>query len=129
MLWAIHYSLYKVADLENILCKLVEFCVLSEVHVSKTRFKQINGNLRLEVYARMFLELVYKISYPKLHKQLRKIGTFTHRFFKFWCETVFTRKRNPSHDLLSSFLILIWFFLAAARKMFSAFLGGGRGEF
>ena len=28
---------------------------------------------------------------------------FTHRFFKFWCETFFTRKRNPSHDLLSSF--------------------------
>ena len=25
-------------------------------------------------------------------------------FYKFWCETVFTRKRNPSHDLLLSFL-------------------------
>ena len=80
---------------------LVEFCVLSEIHVSKTRFKQIIQNLRLNVYARMFWEPLYKISYPWLHKQLRKMGRFTHRFFKFWCETVFTRKRNPSHDLLS----------------------------
>ena len=29
---------------------------------------------------------------------------FTDRFFKFWCESVFTLKRNPSHDLLSSLL-------------------------
>ena len=26
----------------------------------------------------------------------------------FWCETVFTHKRNPSHYLLLSFLSLIW---------------------
>ena len=26
----------------------------------------------------------------------------------FWWETVFTRKRNPSHDLLLSFVIVIW---------------------
>ena len=43
---------------------LVEFCVLSEIHASKTRFKQINENLRLKVYGRMFFEPVYKISYP-----------------------------------------------------------------
>ena len=44
--------------------KLVEFCVLSEIHVSKTRFKQITENLRLNVYACMFWEPVYKIWYP-----------------------------------------------------------------
>ena len=38
--------------------------LLSEIHVSKTRFKQINENLTLNVYARMFWEPVYKISYP-----------------------------------------------------------------
>ena len=43
---------------------IVEFCVLSEIHVSKIRFKQINEKLRLNVYARMFWESVYKISYP-----------------------------------------------------------------
>ena len=31
----------------------LNFCVLSEIHVSKTRFKQINENLRLNIYARM----------------------------------------------------------------------------
>ena len=36
------------------------------------------------------------------------MGRFTNRFFKFWRETVVTRKRNPSHDLLSSFRTLIW---------------------
>ena len=78
----------KIADLDDIFCQLVEFCVLSEIHAFKTRFKQINGNLRLNVYARMFLEPVYKISYPYLHKQLRKIGRFTHRFYKFSCQSV-----------------------------------------
>ena len=56
---------------------LVETCVLSEIHASKTRFKQINENLRLKVYACMFRELVYKISHPWLHKQLRKVGPRT----------------------------------------------------
>ena len=56
--------LEKIADLEDVLCKLVELFVLSELHVSKTRFKQINKNLRLNVYACMFWEPVYKISYP-----------------------------------------------------------------
>ena len=84
---------------------------LSEIRASKTRFKQINENLRLNVYARMFWEHVYKSSYPQYcHKQLRKIGRFTYRFFMFSCESVFTRKRNPSHDLLSSFLTLIWIY-------------------
>ena len=32
------HFLYKIVDLEDIV--LVEFCVLSEIHVSKTRFKQ-----------------------------------------------------------------------------------------
>ena len=41
------------------------FSVLSEIHTSKTRFKQINENLRLNVYACMFWEPVYKISYCK----------------------------------------------------------------
>ena len=53
----------KIADLEDILCQLVEFCVLSEIHVSKTRFEQINENLRLKVYAHVFWVPVYKISY------------------------------------------------------------------
>ena len=56
----------------------------------------------------MFWELVYKIWNPELHKQLRKMGRFTYRFFKFWCETVFTLKRSPSDDFLSSFFTLIW---------------------
>ena len=56
--------LLKITDLEDILCLLVEFCVLSEIHVSKNRFKQINETLRLTVYASMFWEPVYKISYP-----------------------------------------------------------------
>ena len=38
--------------------------VLSKIDPSKTRFKQINENLRQNVYARMFWEPVYKISYP-----------------------------------------------------------------
>ena len=50
------YFLLKNADLEDILRHLVEFCVLSEIDVSKTRFKQINENLRPNVYARMFWE-------------------------------------------------------------------------
>ena len=106
LIWAIFFK--KIADLEDILCLLVEFCVPSEIHLSKTRFKQINEDLRPNVYARMLWEPVYKISYLYLHKKLRKIGRFTCRFFKFSCESVFTRKRNPSHDLLSSFLSLIW---------------------
>ena len=44
MLQRVCYALFslKIADLED---RLVEFCVLSEIHVSKTRFKQINENL------------------------------------------------------------------------------------
>ena len=53
----------KIPDLEDILCQLVELCVLSEIQISKTRFKQINENLRLNIYARMFWEPVCKISY------------------------------------------------------------------
>ena len=49
---AIFYK--KIPDLEDILCWLVEFCALSEIHVFKTQFKQINENLRLNVYAYMF---------------------------------------------------------------------------
>ena len=58
-----HFIL-KIADLEDILCQLVEICVLSEIHVSRTRLKQINENLRLNVYAHMFWEPVYKFYYP-----------------------------------------------------------------
>ena len=66
MLQHVYYEPFflKVAVLEDILCELVEFCVLSEIHASKTRFKQINENLRLNVYARMFWEPAYKISIP-----------------------------------------------------------------
>ena len=45
---------FKNCRFGDILYWLVEFCVLSEIHVSKTLFKQINENLRLNVYARMF---------------------------------------------------------------------------
>ena len=38
----------------------------------------------------MFWEPEYTISYPWLHKQLRNIGRFTCRFFKFSCESVLT---------------------------------------
>ena len=58
------FSFKNYRYLEDILCQLVEFCVLSEIHSPKTRFKQINENLRLNVYARMFWEPVYEISYP-----------------------------------------------------------------
>ena len=34
------FFFFKIADLEDILCGLVEFCVLSEIHESKTRLKQ-----------------------------------------------------------------------------------------
>ena len=44
--------------------ELVEFCVPSEIHTSNTRFKQINENIKVKVYAPMFWEPVYKISYP-----------------------------------------------------------------
>ena len=54
-MFVMSHFLLEIADLEDILCLLVEFCVLSEISVSKTRFKQINENLRLNVYARMFL--------------------------------------------------------------------------
>ena len=63
-IFVMSHFLLKIADLEDSSCELVEFCVLSEIHVSKTRFKQINENLKLNVYARMFWEPVYKISYP-----------------------------------------------------------------
>ena len=86
---------------------LVEICVLSEIHTSKTRFQQMNENLRLNVYTHMLCEPVEKISYPWLHKQLRKVCPRTSRFFKFWCESVFTCNRNLSNNLLSSFLRLI----------------------
>ena len=33
------------------LCSLAEFCILSEIHVFKTQFKQTNEDLRLNVYA------------------------------------------------------------------------------
>ena len=59
----IHF-LSKIADLQHILCQLVKFCVLSEIHASKSRFKQLNENLRLNIYARMFWEHVYKIFIP-----------------------------------------------------------------
>ena len=91
----------KIADLEDNLCSLVQFYVLSEIHLSKTRFKQTNEKLKQNVYVRMSWEPVYKISYPYLHKQLRKIARFTYRFFKPWCESIFTRKRNLSNNLLS----------------------------
>ena len=58
------FFLKKIVELEDILCELVAFCVLSEIHTSKSRFKQINETLRLNVYVRMFWEPVYKISYP-----------------------------------------------------------------
>ena len=41
-----HFLFKKIANLKDILCKLVEFCVLSDIHVSETRFKQINENLK-----------------------------------------------------------------------------------
>ena len=53
----------KIADLEDILCELEEFCVLSEIYFFKTRLKQIYENLRLDVYARMLWEPVYKVSF------------------------------------------------------------------
>ena len=79
-MFVMSHLLKKIEDLADILCSLVEFWVLSEIHVSETRFKQINKNLRLNVYGRMFWEPLYKISYPQLHKQLRKMGRFTYRF-------------------------------------------------
>ena len=63
-MYVISHFLYKIADLEDILYKLVEFCVLSETHVSETRFKQTNENLRLNDNSCIFWEPVYKISYP-----------------------------------------------------------------
>ena len=62
------------AYLEDIFCLLVEICVLSEIHTSKIRLKPVNENLRPNVYARMFWKPVYKISHPKLHKQLKKVS-------------------------------------------------------
>ena len=50
------HFLETITNLEDILCQLVEFCVLSEIHASKTPFKQINENFRLNIYARMFWE-------------------------------------------------------------------------
>ena len=50
---------------EGIFFELVEFHVLFEIHVSKTRFKQINENLRLNVYARMLWEPVYINNWEK----------------------------------------------------------------
>ena len=53
----------KNANLEDILCYLVEICVLSEIQASNARFRQINENRRLNVYAGMFWEPVCEISY------------------------------------------------------------------
>ena len=41
------HFVFKIADFEDILCYLVEFCVLSEIHISETQLKQINEDLRL----------------------------------------------------------------------------------
>ena len=75
--------------------QLVEICVLSKIHASNARFRQINafGNLCAKFHTLSFINNWEK--------------RFTYRFFKFSCESLFTRKRNPSHDLLSSFLTLI----------------------
>ena len=78
-----------------------------KIHAYETRFKQINENIRLKGYAHMFLESMYKISNHYLHKQLKKMGPRTS-VSKFCCESVFTCKHNPSLNLLSSFLPLIW---------------------
>ena len=51
-MFVMSHFLLKITDLEDILCELVEFCVLSDIHVSKSRFKQINENLKLNVYTR-----------------------------------------------------------------------------
>ena len=48
------FSLKQTVDLEDILCKLVEICVLSEIHDSMTRFQQISETLRLNIYVHMF---------------------------------------------------------------------------
>ena len=57
-----HFFLKK-ANLEDIFCEWVEIYVLSETHTSNARFRQINENRRLNVYAHRFWEPVYKISY------------------------------------------------------------------
>ena len=57
------FSLKKLQIWKNLI-ELVEFCVLSKIHTSKTCFKQINENVRLKVYALMFWQPVYKISDP-----------------------------------------------------------------
>ena len=82
-MFVLSHFLEKIADLEDILYKVVELCVLSEIHVSNTRFEQINENLRLNVYASMSWEPVCKISYFLLPTQLRKIGRFTYRYVFF----------------------------------------------
>ena len=48
-----HFFL-KYANLEDILCQQVEIYVLSEIHASDARFRQINENRRLKVYAHRF---------------------------------------------------------------------------
>ena len=64
VIWMLEHVCYepfsfKLADLEDI---FVELSVLSEIHVSKTRFKQTDENLKPKVYACMFWEPLYKIS-------------------------------------------------------------------
>ena len=55
--------------------KDTEASILFEIHVSKTRFKQINENLRLNVYASMFSgDLQYFI--PLASKITEKNGSF-----------------------------------------------------
>ena len=45
---------FKYTNLEDILCEKVEIYVLSEIHASNARLRQINGNRRLNVYAHRF---------------------------------------------------------------------------
>ena len=47
------HFLYQIADPEDIsISELAEFCVLSKIHVSKTRFKQINTKPPCIVYSK-----------------------------------------------------------------------------
>ena len=45
---------FKNANLEDILCEKIEIYVLSEIHASTARFRQINENRRLNIYAHRF---------------------------------------------------------------------------
>ena len=97
-------------------CKVCLKCLTAELEIGITCLIFIIAQLPLKYYQKEsekhILMIWTKVQdfQTKDNSQRNKNNELNYwaGFFKVWCETVFTRKRYPSHDLLSSFPALIW---------------------